>query len=290
MKVWLAGARGMLGSALASRLTRQGVELVLTDAELDIAEHGQVLPFAQRERPTAIINAAAYTRVDDAEREPDLAMRVNGTGPGNIAHAAAAVGASVLHFSTDYVFDGLGSQPYDEQAGCAPQGEYGKSKLEGEHQLLAAAERGVRVQIVRTSWLFGENGKNFVATMLELMAQRDELRVVADQHGRPTYTGDLADAALALALADGPPGLFHFANSEATTWHGFACAIRDQAKALGRSVRTETIHAVTTAEFPRPAPRPAYSVLATERIAAVLGREPRPWRDALHDYLQGMAP
>ena len=288
MKVWLTGARGMLGSAIAQRLERRGIEFVSTDSELDIAERAQVLEFALRERPTAIVNAAAYTRVDDAEREADLAMRVNGHGPGNLGHAAAAVGASVLHFSTDYVFDGRGSAPYDEQAACAPQGVYGKSKLEGEQQLLAAAERGVRMQIVRTSWLFGEHGKNFVSTMLELMAQREELRVVADQHGRPTYTADLADAALALALAESPAGVFHFANSEATTWHGFASAIRDQAKALGLPVRTETIHAVTTAEFPRPAPRPAYSVLATARIAAALGSEPRPWRTALHDYLRGM--
>ncbi|HVJ18285.1 MAG TPA: dTDP-4-dehydrorhamnose reductase, partial [Polyangiaceae bacterium] len=232
MKVWLAGARGMLGSAIAIRLERSGIPFVATDLELDIGDSARVLEFAERERPTAIVNCAAYTRVDDAERETALCQRVNGDGPGNIGQAAAAVGASVLHFSTDYVFDGLSSLPYDEGAPCAPSGVYGRTKLDGERQLLRAAERGVRLLIVRTSWLFGENGKNFVTTMLELMARQPTLRVVADQRGRPTYAGDLADTALAL-LATEAPGIFHFANAEATTWHGFSCAIRDQASALG---------------------------------------------------------
>jgi dTDP-4-dehydrorhamnose reductase len=283
MKIWLCGAQGMLGSAIAAKLSARGTSFEGSDRELDIADRDQVLAFAERMRPDWIVNAAAYTNVDGAESDQEQAERVNAAGPECLGEAAARVGASVLHFSTDYVFDGKGSTPYEENAPCAPNGVYARSKLEGEQRLLAAARGRIRVQIVRTSWLFGENGKNFVATMLALMAERDELRVVDDQHGRPTYTGDLADAALAL---EGVDGIFHFANAGATSWCGFARGILAQARELGLPVRTSVIHAVTTAEFPRPAPRPAYSVLSTDKITRQLGRAPRPWQEALRDYLR----
>lgn len=212
MKTWLVGASGMLASAIEPLLAERGLPFVGTDLELDIAEREQVLEFARRERPALIVNAAAYTRVDDAEKEVEAARRGNALGPANLGAAAREVGARVVHFSTDYVFDGSASTPYPEDAPVGPLGVYGRTKLEGE-QLLLEETGGQNTLIIRTSWLFGGLGNNFVRTMLKLLAERDELRVVADQRGRPTYTRDLADAALKLALLPEQNGIFHFANS-----------------------------------------------------------------------------
>jgi len=287
MKAWLVGARGMLGTALRTRLEGERVPHVCTDIELDITERGAVQSFAERERPELILNAAAYTRVDDAEANEETALRVNATGPENLGIAAAAVGARVVHVSTDYVFDGRADTPYPEDAPTAPQGAYGRTKLAGEKQLLAACP-GAAI-VVRTSWLFGENGPNFVRTMMRLMADKEELRVVADQKGRPTYTGDLADALLALsgvtATKPAPAGVYHFANAGEVTWHAFTLAIRDALSRHGFPLKVERIVPVTTAEFPRPAPRPAYSVLDTQKLERVLGKAPRPFEEALEEYV-----
>jgi dTDP-4-dehydrorhamnose reductase len=287
MKIWLLGARGMLGTVLLERLSRLDVATVTSDLELDIADAERVLAFARGERPTLIVNAAAYTRVDDAETHEADAFRANGEGPGNLGAAAASVGARVLHFSTDYVFDGQGSEPYREDAPTAPRGVYARSKLQGEQRLLAACPEGATV--VRTSWLFGPNGPSFVRTMTQLLAQKEELRVVDDQRGRPTYTVDLADAALSLVglgHAGAPPGVYHFANAGAVTWHAFTLAIRDACVRRGLPVKTERILPVTTAEFPRPAPRPAYSVLDTTRVEQALASAPRPFQATLDDYYE----
>jgi dTDP-4-dehydrorhamnose reductase len=277
----------MLGTALLARLERLGVPRVTSDLDVDIAEQDRVLDFARKERPTLILNAAGYTRVDDAETHEADALRANGTGPGNLGLAAADVGARVVHYSTDYVFDGRGTSPYAEDAATGPAGAYGRTKLAGEEQLLAACPGGATV--IRTSWLFGENGPNFVKTMARLLAEKEELRVVADQRGRPTYTGDLADATLALAgisrTGAAEPGIYHFANAGEVTWHAFTLAIRDACVKHGRPVKAERILPVTTAEFPRPAPRPAYSVLGTSRIERALGAAPRDFRQALDEYL-----
>ncbi len=289
-RVWLAGARGMLGHALARELERRGVACVSTDRELDIADEAQVLAFARRERPSLMINAAAYTQVDLAETEREAAFRVNGLGAGVISRAALEIGAALAHVSTDYVFGGEGTTPYSETAATAPRGVYAQSKLEGEELVLETARAGGRPYVVRTSWLFGLHGANFVKTMVNLMRDRDEVRVVSDQHGRPTFTEDLAEALLALLGLGGEtatePGVYHFANAGETSWHGFAVAIREACLAQGLTLRAERVVAVTTAEFPRPAPRPAYSVLDTARIEAALGKPPRPWRTALEEYLR----
>jgi dTDP-4-dehydrorhamnose reductase len=279
----------MLGHAIVARLQALGQRFVATDANLDIGDREPVLAFARSERPSAIVNAAAYTRVDDAENEAALAFRVNADGPAFLAEAAQELGAPLLHFSTDYVFDGSGVVPYTEQAITSPLGTYGRSKREGEARVLERCSSGA--YLVRTSWLFGENGNNFVKTMARLMRERDELSVVADQHGRPTYTRDLADAALRLlgfgSTSAAAPSLYHFANSGPTTWFDFSAAIRSTCVSCGLQLRVKTLRPITTAEFPRPAPRPPYSVLDTSRIEAALGEKPRPWESALSDYVAG---
>ncbi len=293
MTVWVAGASGMLGRAVCAELGRRGVEVVGTDLEVDIAEPGAVAAALARTGASHVVNCAAYTRVDDAEREEELARRVNAAGPEVLGRAALERGAALVHFSTDYVFAGDGGRPYVEDDPAAPRGAYARTKREGEERLLALGP-GLRLHLVRTSWLFGAGGPNFVGTMLGLMASREELRVVADQRGRPTYAPDLAAAALDLAgLAAGgeraPSGCYHFANAGETTWYDFACRIRERAAALGFPVQARVVHPVTTAEFPRPAPRPAYSVLDTAKITAALARAPRPWHDALDDHLAALA-
>jgi dTDP-4-dehydrorhamnose reductase len=294
----------MLASAVHVRLERNGVPWIGTDLEIDIGDPEALAAFAERHRPSHIVNCAAYTRVDDAEKEPELAQRANAQGPANLGQLAAQLGLGVLHFSTDYVFDGRASEPYPENAPGAPTSIYGKSKFAGERALLetltatsasAARRLGHRVHIVRTSWLFGEGGGNFVTTMLRLLAERETLRVVDDQHGRPTYTCDLAEAALEIAglLPDRTAvesGIYHFANATPTTWCEFARQILRSARQHGFPLRAQTIEPITTAQYPRPAPRPSYSVLDTTRIERILGRAPRHWGLALDEYLGRIRP
>lgn len=287
----------MLARAVQTQLESANVAQIGTDLDLDIGDDGAVLEFAKSNQFSHIVNCAAYTRVDDAETQTEAAYRVNASGPGNLAIAAARIGASLVHFSTDYVFNGRNSAPYEEDAPGAPEGVYGRTKLEGERLILAQmpmdASSGPRTHLIRTSWLFGEGGANFVATMLKLMAERETLRVVHDQVGRPTYTADLAQAALCLAginptaqAADS--GIYHFANAGETSWYGLAQGILALARDLGFALRAHTIEPVSTAEFPRPAPRPAYSVLSTTRYELATQRMPRSWQDALADYLKNI--
>jgi dTDP-4-dehydrorhamnose reductase len=262
MRVLITGAAGMLGLDVRRAAEDAGHEAVsLTRAQLDISDRAAVADAVQSAGPDAVINCAAWTNVDGAESEPQQAAVVNGAGAGHVAVAAAAAGAWVIHVSTDYVFSGEKAGPYVESDSVDPVSAYGRSKLEGE-QAVAAAAPGAHT-IVRTAWLFGAGGKCFPKTILRAASQRPELAVVADQIGCPTFTGHLAEALVALA-AQRTPGVLHAAGGGACSWHEFAAAIV-AAGGLDCPVRP-----ITTAEYPLPARRPANSVLISERDAPVL--------------------
>jgi dTDP-4-dehydrorhamnose reductase len=269
----------MLGRDVSTAAERAGHAPVgLARADLDVTDAAAVRRVLETERPDAVVNCAAYTDVDGAEADEDAATAVNGLGAGNVAAAAASVGATMVQPSTDYVFDGSKRTPYLESDPTGPRSAYGRSKLAGEHAVAAA---GGAVHVVRTSWLFGTGGRNFVDTMLGLARDRDELKVVDDQVGCPTYAGHLAEALVRLAEGGGAPGVHHAAGAGACSWFEFAREIFTQA---GLEVR---VVPCTTEEFPRPAPRPAYSVLGSERADPI--RLPD-WREGLASYLAERAP
>jgi dTDP-4-dehydrorhamnose reductase len=292
--IWLIGNRGMLGREVEALLTASAQTapaggLVTTDLECDITDPRALEEVARDRRPDLIINCSAYTAVDQAEEESDTAFAVNADGVENIARAARTVGAVVIHISTDYVFDGTASAPYPPDAPVNPVGVYGKSKAEGERRLRATTERHI---IVRTAWLYGVHGKNFVATMLRLFAEKDEISVVDDQTGAPTYAVDLAKAVVLIART--PPsaghfGIYHFTNSGTTTWHGFATEIKRLAAARGIIGDRCSIKPIPTSAYPTKAVRPAYSVLDTGAVRAAFGVDVPPWRDGLGRYLDQVA-
>lgn len=281
MRCLILGGTGMLGRALAAEARRRGqAALALSRDQADITDPGRLRYWMESFRPELVVNAAAFTKVDACEGEArERAFAVNGAAVGNIAAAAAAGGARLIHVSTDYVFDGKGSSPYREGDPTAPLSVYGQSKLEGERQALQYP----RSLVVRTSWLFGPGGPNFAATMVNLIQQgRLPLRVVADQQGAPTYTPFLARAILDLAPLATFTGTVHYRNREPVTWHAFA---REIAALWAAPAETVDVLPVTTAEFPRPAPRPAYSVLDVQRFESAVGRRVEPWALGLADYL-----
>jgi dTDP-4-dehydrorhamnose reductase len=252
--------------------------VALPHAEADIADRAAVEAAITRHKPTLVVNAAAYTKVDLAETEVEAARRGNETGPAVLARACAAAGVPLVHISTDYVFDGTKSGAYRESDPIAPLGVYGRTKAAGEAAVRAALPQHI---ILRTAWVYGEFGANFLKTMLRLAATRDELRVVADQRGCPTSTRDLAEAILALAprmIAREPVfGTYHFAGTGVTTWHGFASRIvAAQAPLTGRK---PPVVPITTAEYPTPARRPANSELDCGLFAETFGFRARRWED-----------
>ena len=279
-KIWITGSAGMLASHFQRILQQKNVLFVANDRNtIDITQLDAVSDFVRHEKITHSINCAAYTQVDHAETEQKQAYLVNAVGPHNLGIAARKHGARVLHFSTDYVFDGNARKPYSENHLCSPIGSYGLSKLAGEMKLLEEHHHSC---IIRTSWLFGSPGKNFVSTMLRLMREREEISVVYDQTGRPAYCEDLAQAALEILDEE---GIFHFANSFETSWFQFAKEIHRQAKELDFPLLTKSIVPITTRDFPTPAKRPPYSTLNTQKVEATLGKKIRPWQEALNDYL-----
>ena len=274
MRVLVLGAGGQLGRELVQCSSAHDV-VGLTRSACDITQPGDAERALQLHGPDAVINCAAWTKVDAAETQRDEAFRANAEGPRQLARACAAADVLLTHISTDYVFDGTATSPIPEDAPTRPVGVYGESKLAGEN---AIRELAPRHQIVRTSWLYGQDGPNFVLTMLRLGAERDKLRVVADQRGAPTWTGHLAPALLRLA-EHGTPGTYHLTNSGETTWCDFARAIMQAAQLKAR------VEPTTTAEYGAPAPRPAYSVLDNGNWGK-LGEPPLPsWQQGLTEYL-----
>jgi dTDP-4-dehydrorhamnose reductase len=275
MRILITGAGGMLGQDVQAAARSAGHETIaLTRAECDLADGAATRSAVRAARPDAVINCAAWTDVDGAETHEAQARAVNGSGPGTLAGAAADAGAWTVHVSTDYVFDGAKRTPYLESDPTGPLSAYGRSKLAGEHAVAAAAPDAHTV--VRSAWLFGLHGRSFPATMLRLAAARHELTVVDDQIGSPTFTGHLAPALVGLAAAP-VPGVLHLAAAGECSWCEFARAIVAGSEARAGT----TVRGITTAEYPTPAPRPAYSVLRSERGAPEL----RHWNDGLTDYL-----
>jgi dTDP-4-dehydrorhamnose reductase len=278
MRLLVTGAGGMLGQDLVRAARAAGHDPVaLPRTLLDVTDEEAVVAAVADARADAVVNCAAWTDVDAAEARRDEAAAVNARGAGNVAVAAAQAAAALVHVSTDYVFDGRAREPYVESSPTAPLSAYGETKLEGEQSV---ARAGGMHAIARSSWLFGAGGPNFVETMLRLGSERDSVAVVTDQVGCPTFTGHLAPALIALAES-GPRGIVHVAGGGACSWHDFAVEIFAQA---GLDCRVE---AASTADMARPAPRPAYSVLASERPDA-----PRlaDWREGLAAYLAERAP
>jgi dTDP-4-dehydrorhamnose reductase len=273
------GTPGQLGGDIVDEGLRLGQEMVgRTQWECDITDATSVEETIDEVRPDAVINGAAWTQVDAAEEREAEAEAVNATGAGIVAAACGARAIRCCHVSTDYVFDGTATAPIPETAAAAPKSAYGRTKWHGE---VAVRELCPDHVIVRTSWLYGRQGPNFVLTMLRLASERPQLRVVADQQGSPTWTGHLAPAMLRL-LEIGPPGTYHLTNSGITTWYGLAVAtIR------ARGLSTEVVP-ITSAEYPTPTPRPAYSVL-DNRAWRELGEPPLPdWEVGLHAYVASL--
>jgi dTDP-4-dehydrorhamnose reductase len=276
--VVLFGAAGQLGREISDLAERLGKEVVgCTRSQVDITDRAAVAAVLARTKPRLVVNAAAYTAVDKAESDPDGALAGNAIGPHVLATAAAHSGVPIVHVSTDYVFDGAKAGAYVEDDPIAPIGVYGRTKAEGEAHVRAAAAHHV---IVRTAWVYGVYGTNFLKTMLRLAREREELRVVADQRGCPTATLDLAEAVFAIdrRIAEGaePWGTFHFAGTGATTWHGFACEIVDAAAPF--TGKHPKVTAIRTQDYPTAARRPANSELDSSRFAAIFGYRAAPWR------------
>jgi dTDP-4-dehydrorhamnose reductase len=290
MTRWLVtGAAGMLGRDLTALLTARNEEFTaLARADLDLTDADAVMAAVWSVKPDVVVNCAAWTAVDAAEEHEDKALAVNGHGAGNLAAACAGAGALLVHPSTDYVFDGRAASPYAEDAPTVPAGAYGRSKLVGERAVRSALPDASYV--VRTAWLYGAHGKNFVKTMLRLAGNGTAPGVVADQHGQPTWTADVATQITALIDKSAPPGIYHATSSGQTTWFGFAEEIftlyeaqyQDQNKNEYPERVRLTPRPITTADYPTPAERPAYSVLGHEAWHAAGIAPISDWRDALH--------
>ncbi|UFQ99165.1 dTDP-4-dehydrorhamnose reductase [Pseudomonas wenzhouensis] len=287
VKVLITGAAGQVGSELV-KLAPAGFDAVgYNSSELDITNAQQVQRIVAEQVPALIINAAAYTAVDKAESDADRAYVVNEIGVKNLAQAALALGIPVFHISTDYVFDGTATAPYKETDPVGPTGVYGASKLAGEQVIISS---GVKHIILRTSWVFGAEGNNFVTTMIRIGKERDTLGVVADQHGCPTSAASIANVLWQLAkkfieAGELPWGVYHFSNSPATTWYGFACEIFKQAVAARLLEKAPVVNPIKTSDHPTPAKRPAWSVMDGSILVNLLGCAVPGWQQELSAVL-----
>ncbi|MGE5094630.1 MAG: dTDP-4-dehydrorhamnose reductase [Betaproteobacteria bacterium] len=291
MRLLVTGSAGQVGSEVVRRMQGRAEVIAHDRRTLDLAQPDQIVARVREARPDVIVSAGAYTAVDLAEKEAALAHQVNGVAPGILADEAKRLGAVLIHFSTDYVFDGTKDSPYVETDATSPVNAYGASKLAGER---AIAATGCAHATLRTSWVYGPHGKNFMLTMLRLAATRDELRVVDDQRGAPTsslqlghLTRELVDNELEAIRAKS--GVYHATAAGATTWFGFAQAIFEVvARRRGAGFRTPRLVPIPSSEYPTPARRPANSVLSNERLAAQLGVRLGDWRSALEEAVSAL--
>lgn len=287
MKILLTGAEGQLGRCFQDRCTEHQL-LALNRSELDISDQAAVRALLAQQQPDLVVNAAAYTAVDHAEQHAELAFAVNRNGPENLALGCAEQGSALIHISTDYVFDGTANTPYRPDSGVHPLGVYGQSKWQGEEAVRRALDHHL---IIRTAWVFSEYGNNFVKTMLRLGAERESLSVVDDQHGCPTYAGHIAEALLALLpLIEQSDfngwGTYHFSGDKPVSWYQFAQAVFSELQCLGSSQGqvkpVPKLLPISTAQYPTPAQRPAYSVLDSSAFEALLQRR------LVNDWQQGL--
>ena len=283
MKILVTGVSGQLGGEVVTEFKQLGHEVIAADRHmLDFMQPAQAAALIRSEQPDWVINCAAYTQVDQAESEPEAAFTVNRDTPAQLAQAVAEYGGRLLQVSTDFVFDGRQTRPYVEDDAPNPLGVYGQSKLEGEQVVQAALPTAT---LLRTAWVYGAHGHNFVKTMLRLAGEGKPLRVVSDQTGAPTWTTDIVAAITALVDRQAV-GVFHFTAAGETSWHGFACAILEEASRIGFDIKTDSVAPIPTAEYPTPATRPAYSVLNTDKIKPLLSAPVPKWRDSLKNMLQ----
>jgi dTDP-4-dehydrorhamnose reductase len=279
VKIWVTGARGVLGSSLVRACRKQGLEVIATGREeADICNLDSLKAKALELRPTHIVNCSAFTDVDGAEADPSATFAVNVDGAANIACVAKESEARLVHISTDYVFNGRGHQPYREEDLCGPVNIYGKSKWEGEKRVAAINPSAC---ILRTSWLFGVRGKNLISSLLWQLQQKEELQVVFDQCGKPTYCADLAEAVIALLDFE---GIVHFANEGASSRYQIALDLLEAVKARGVSLKCQSILPVLSSQFPTLAPRPCYSVLSTDKYCHYTSTKPRLWSEAVNEF------
>ena len=288
--ILVTGGTGQVGGAILQAFGGQAV-LTPTRAELDLGDPASIRSYLDQHRPRVILNPAAYTAVDKAESEPAQAYTINAEAPRALAEYARGSGATLVHFSTDYVFDGTSPRPYVESDPTHPLGVYGASKLAGEQAILSMIACGARAFIFRTSWVFAATGRNFLLTVLRLACERAAsgapLKIVADQHGAPTSATSLAALAQYVLANDAAltPGLYHATSSGDTTWHGFATEIVFQAQQRNPSVSLAAPLPISTADFPTPARRPANSRLDCTRLSTSLGFTMPPWQQALEGVL-----
>ena len=298
-KIAVIGANGMLASMLCQSAP-ESVDLYLFDLpELDITDAEQVSKTLTTVSPSVVINCAAFTQVDACETQRETAFQVNGEGPGHLATVAGEIGAVLVHISTDFIFSGTKTTPYIEEDIAEPISVYGESKLRGEQAIIDSGLNDY--YIVRTGCLYGPNGSNFVETIIRLAREREEIGIVADQTGTPTYTGDLAEMIWKLISSvtrhsspvthhqsqiTAPYGIYHYSNGGMCSWYEFACAIVEQLRKKNIPLKIRELKPITTAEYPLPAERPSYSVLSKEKYKQVTGDEVPDWRYSLDRYFK----
>ncbi len=284
--IWLIGNRGMLGQELTRTFTAAGIKFTGSDREVSILEPEALKQFTGTCKPNWIVNCSAYTAVDKAESEEDFAYALNRDGIGNIGKLAAELDIPVIHISTDYVFDGTSTVPLKEDAPVGPESVYGKSKLAGEEALQQATDKSF---IIRTAWLYGQFGPNFVYTMIKLMNDRDSIKVVNDQHGSPTWTHELSTLIATIIGSDSREyGIYHFSGSGECTWFEFADEIYRKGRKNGLIESDCKIHPCTSSEYPTPAKRPEYSLMSKEKVKKEFVVEPEHWKESLASFMENI--